>query len=184
MRSSGVDAASAANPSGVMMPVPIPTATAAARIPISPGIMASANPAAVTTNPHAMPRSTVIFSASSARPARGCANAAHNASIDTAAPVAIGPRPALTPATGRNPTPTDNAAVDAARATVGPRNWRSLRRRTRSMTVCLARGSGGSAGTETVAQTATTSARTAMTANRRVRPPTHTITPPSNGPRV
>ncbi|KDQ03628.1 hypothetical protein EN35_02080 [Rhodococcus qingshengii] len=139
-----------------MIPVPIPIATPARRTPANPGIIAHARPTAVSVNPAATPTGPEILPASKARPACGWVIAAHNASTETAAPVATGPRPAAAPETGRNPTPTDNADVAAASAAVGRRNRRSLNRRARSTTVCRDRGSGGSPGTTVCAQIATT----------------------------
>lgn len=151
-RSTGVVAASAAKPSGVISPLPAPISTAARRMPVSPGSIAQARPAVVIDSPAARPVRVVRRPSSRARPARGWTTAAQPASTDTAAPVATVPSPAARPETGRNPTSTDRAAASAA---VGVRKTGSASRRARSRTVCRVLGSGGTRGTASPAQTAT-----------------------------
>ncbi|GAA3644748.1 hypothetical protein GCM10022224_004140 [Nonomuraea antimicrobica] len=183
-RSGGVEAARAAKPSGVISPVPAPIRAALARMPPRPGSTAQPSPAAVTARPQTRPVPVVRRPASSARPAYGWTTAAVAASTDTAAPVATVPSPAAAPDTGRKPTPTDSAAVAAARAAVGARKARDVSRLARSTTVCRALGSGATAGTTSAAHPATATASTAMTANSSRSPPTHASTPPRSGPRV
>src|SRR5260370_1054461 len=85
---------------------------------------------------------------------------------------------------GRAPGPAERAAVAPASGAVGRRNAGADRRRVRSAMVWRSLGSGGAAGTASIAHPATARPSAARTANSRPYPWSATRALPSSGPRV